>query len=276
MVKPKTGITGLPLGTKESGSRVDFDRNAFSFLVETKGPRFAWARAATCPCQGNNDQTQQPEPNCEFCKGKGRFHFGPEKFYVIPPDEAGDLDELQKILLEKDGAALIRGTMLGAMRSDEEFTRVGPWLFGNAYVTVRPENPIGFHDRLIALDAELTFDEILDAGDPNEPLALHFLAVGVNCIQAVHPTIKRWQEGVDFEVVNGLVVWTSDAPDEDTRISVHYRFHPQWTVWSQPQSFRIASTKAKLAGVPPPKTPLGTPEKLVIRAMVRLEHLEDP
>jgi hypothetical protein len=61
-------ITGLPSGVKERGQRVDFRAEQFDLVIQTKGQRMWWSRAAVCPCR-NNPQTDQPDVVCGLRKG---------------------------------------------------------------------------------------------------------------------------------------------------------------------------------------------------------------
>src|SRR3990172_5798235 len=109
IVMPTFGIEGLPPATKET-LRADFKVNEFEKLIEVKGYRLAWERAGLCPCKSVNDQTQQSDPNCTLCSGVGWLWFGPAG-YVVDQSKVGTLDACQLLVLQKNGAALVKGIM---------------------------------------------------------------------------------------------------------------------------------------------------------------------
>ena len=105
---PKAGAIGLLEGQKEAGKRVDFKPDDYVLLVETKGYRLAWSRAAFCPCKPINLQTDQSDPTCTLCEGSGWLRFRPEEA-VINSAVIGELDELQQSIVD-DNAAVVSGT----------------------------------------------------------------------------------------------------------------------------------------------------------------------
>ena len=93
------GTVGLPDGVKEAGRRVDFKPDAFTLAIETKSfGRLAWTQACYCPCVPNNDQTDQPDPNCDLCDGHGWLMFRPA-IAETDPKVLGDLNPLQAKLV---------------------------------------------------------------------------------------------------------------------------------------------------------------------------------
>jgi hypothetical protein len=175
--------------------------------------------------------------------------------------------------VDKDGAAVIRGTILSVGRNVEAYDKLGPWVFGSAVVTVRHPNKIGYWDRMVNLDAEVNFTETVDIGtDLSLPVPLRYPATGVNIVMDHEG--KRFEQGEDFNVNSaGQLEWVPGfEPAASSRISAHYLTHPCWLVWEHPHAFREASIKFK-KGTNELVTPLGDPQPLPIHALMRLEYL---
>jgi hypothetical protein len=299
---PAFGVTKLDPGQDRIGGRVQMQVQRNIRFIETQGNRLAWSRASDCPCSSVNDQTQQADPTCPICHGTNLIYFGPEN-YIVPPT-VGDLDPVQQKLvlggLTANGktapsSAVIRGLMQRIATDQTSVNRVGPWMFGVAHVTVRPENIIGFMDRLVQLDALVNFSESVEFvhdGNDSIPqvLPLRYYAVGVNAVHAVNPAnpsqVIRYEEQQDFEIggancvirsnesETGAVVWyPGKAPVSGTKLSIHYSMHPTWVVMEHPHNTRIVTTFLR---EPNPTTPFGSPALNPIQAMLKLEYLPWP
>ena len=245
------------------GTRVDFNLKRFVDLVE-RSPRFVWERAMFCPCASINDQTEQPDPNCTKCKGVGWFWFGPAGY--VPPPAAGTLDATQMAVVNRNGGAVIRAFMAEATYRQAGYDTLGTWAFGQMHVTVRPENKLGYYDRLINLDSEVVFSQrVLSTGEGT--LSLRYPAIVVTSVQS---SAADYLEGRDFEVTDGDVVWLAGrAPDIDMQLAAHYTCHPAWMVTSYPHVIRATSNDRHPKK--PVLTPAGNPQNLPIRARVQLE-----
>ena len=267
MVQVRGPTIGIPAGTKEK--RVDFERNDFQVLIETKGPRFGWAQAARCPCSPLNDQTRQPDYNCDLCGGTAWVYFRPKDYAV--PDDAGTLTTVQQALVDDNNAAVVRGVVTAITREVEDYDRLGPWVFGSAMVTTRHENKLGHYDKLISLDSELNYTEIITIGDtPTDDLPTRYKATVVNFLMDADG--KRFVEGEEFELSpEGQIRWlTGQNPPAETRLSVHYLMHPTWLIWEHPHAFRETLEKFKKATT---VAPAGDPQALPVQALMRLEFL---
>ncbi len=261
--------------THKGQNRSDFDPDWFNETIENHGARLAWSRAMKCPCKPANKQTKQPDPMCEICNGSGWRFFGPPDYTV--PKAAGSLTRLQREVVSEHGSAVIRGLLLGISNQLEAYTKLGEWTFGTALLTVRPENKVGFYDRLIDLDSTLTFSEILvtkySGGRAINP-TLRYPAIEVNAIYGEDGT--RYKHSIDFEHLDsGLVRWkTNKAPADGKRFSIHYNHHAAWRVIEWPHAIRRSQPRPKGRKKSDKTiTPLGDPRQLPIQALLRLEHL---
>lgn len=267
-----SGVQGLPPDTKESGNRVDFDAPKFDLAIETKGYRIAWSRASLCPCAPVNRQTEQPDPNCTLCKSSGWIYFAPS-LATVDPLKVGELDEVQ-LRIVNDNAAVIRSIMTGIGVEFNVYDPIGSRLEGTMNATVRAQNKLGYYDKITHLDSTIAFTQVLDAGDPANPLETRYPIVKVNVLRSFTTIFTSPK---DFDVQQGKIIWNvggsgATIPTEDTRLAIHYLCHPTWLVMEHPHSLRTTAKKSK---IPKPITPAGDPIPLPIQAIVKYEFLPD-
>jgi hypothetical protein len=266
IVMPEAGVTGLPEGTKEQGQRVDFRPDQFDLAIETKGYRLAWSRAAQCPCMPINAQTEQPDPNCPICKGSGWLHFRPNK-EPLGESVVGQLSDVQRSILEKNQAVVIRGIMSGISTKSQPFDPIGSRLEGTLMLTVRHQNKLGYYDRIVNLDSVIVYSEILETGMPTEPLATRYPIVGINLLRSVNTEL----DGADFKLESGRIVWLAGrAPAPGTRLVCHYLTHPTWLVVEHPHAIRSSPVKFKTQEL---ETPRGKTRPLPVQAVVKFEFM---
>lgn len=240
--------------------------------IEADGGRYAWSRASHCPCLSVNVDTDQADPNCVLCKGIGTLFFGPVDY--APADSVGDLDDVQEAILAVDGAAVIRGVAGRAARGfthrETMFDVIGHWRWGEALITVRPENRLGYLDRLVSLDAVICHSEVVDLVAGAATVPLRYKAVAVNMLRSLTTVFA---EDVEFFLDAGTVNWHSAfIPDEDVRVVVHYLMHPTWRVVDMPHSIREIARRHPVPRTGP-NTPFGQPTELPIAAHIQLEHI---
>lgn len=265
---PKAGAVGLLPGQKEAGKRVDFKPDDFTLLVETKGYRLAWSRASFCPCKPINDQTEQPDPNCPICEGSGWIRFKPEAA-VVNTNIIGELDSLQQAIVN-DNASVIRGIMTGITNTRVPYDQVLPRLEGVMNLTVRHENKLGYHDRLVNLDSTIIYSQVIDY-DGGALTPLRYPVRYVNLVRSVTQTfteIGTENPGGDYHLVDGKIQWASGkAPPTNERLAVHYLTHPTWRVVEHPHAMRTTPVKYKTTS----KT--GDAEPLPVQAVCKLEFM---
>lgn len=266
-----SGVLGLPAGTKESGTRVDFNTKDFEILIATKGYRLAWSRAMLCPCKPVNDQTKQPDPNCTICKGSGWLYFAPSKA-TTNKLIVGELDAVQKRIVDDDGA-VIEGVLMGITSKDQPYGEIGKRLMGTMMCTVRAENKLGYHDRLVNLDSVIAFSQVLDpVKDLTVPLETRYPIHQVNVLRT---ETKTFLSPADFSLIAGRIVWkgtSTNLPANDTPLAIHYLCHPTWLVVEHPHSVRMTPVTQKVVKLP---TPAGEYIDLPIQARVEYEFLPD-
>lgn len=264
-LKPSmAGAVGIPEGVKEAGKRVDFRPSDFALLVETKGYRIAWERAAICPCSPINEQTDQADPTCPLCGGQGWILFAPQGA-VISENAIGELTAVQRSIVSD--AAVIRAVMSRFENKEQPFDTVTRHVEGTSMVTVRPENVLGYYDRLTNLDVTIIYSQLVTA-DEGGDIAPKYPVVGVNLLRSAS---QVYQEEIDYVLDAGEIVWLSGkAPAENTRMVIHYLCHPVWRIIEHPHVTRLTPVKFKTAT---PVTPQGDPEPLPIQGLARYEWL---
>lgn len=273
-----TTVRGPVIGkgpSQKGKPRVDFDMQKFIDQVEGHGIRFSWARGTPCPCESANKQkTGAARPTCPRCGG-GSFRWFRPADYVIDQELAGEIDTLQQKILNDGNGVTINGVVTGFERSEEAFDQLGEWVFGSFKVTVRPENRVGYYDRLVALDACLPYAQITRTGESvTSPVAVptRYPVIRVNFFSADQD--EPYAEGVDFEVLDTGVVQflPGKQPDKNTKLTIHYDHHPVLIVWQQLHAFRDTKVLAQLTNT---KTPDGNPQPLLLQCLARLEFLMD-
>ena len=261
-----TPVTGLPGPQLEKALRVDFDPSLFHEAIEIKGYRLVWQRATFCPCSANNDQTQQSDPNCELCKGKGWLYFRPTG-YVIPTDAIGELDEIQTLLVNQPDAVVIRGILTNLANTFDPDDKLGHWKFGDSQVTTRFENKLGYYDKLTHLDSTIVYAEKVEVGSTGVNLKTRYPIVEVNLVRSLTTIFND----THYDLVGGQIVWKpGQSPAAGTPVVVHYHCHPTWIVMEHPHAIRGTFIAKKLKK---PPTPAGALQELAVQARVRYEFL---
>ena len=267
-------IDGIALGAE--GLKVispEFSKAKFTDLVESKGYRLAWSRVAVCPCQSADAQTRAPDPNCPICRLiPGFLFFRPEGYNTEAVSAIGDLTEVQKYIIDREDSpsVVIRGVLMSIARNTEAYSQIGDWVFGSFNLTTRPENRVGYYDRVVCLDAIIPYSQIVHVTSSAGPLELRFPAVKVTLVRSVD---KTFRPDIDFDLdgQGRLVFKPGKRPAKGTRFTVHYDHHPQFILIEHVNSFR--DTVQKQRDPKKRSTPVGNTQTLPIRGVCRLEFL---
>lgn len=258
MVAP---VIGVPSGTKQTGQRVDFRPNQFDLAIETKGYLLAWTRALKCPCK--TGVSEQPDPNCTLCKGKGVTYFGGSTQALTDYT----FTTLQQNIITSTSAMVIRGLITNITNKKNNLENISNWVEGSMRLTVRPENQLGYLDRIVGLDCVLSYTENIIA-DGSDTLEARYPIKEVNILRSLSDIFVL---DTDFELTtSGLITWLNTPPVSGTKISIHYLCYPTWLVIDHPHSVRMSSILFKN---PTPKTPTGDPLNLPIQSTVLYEFL---
>ncbi len=279
-IDTESGTIGLPAGTKESGTRVDFNPDDFDIAIETKSYRVAWSRAARCPCTPVNSQTKQPDPTCTICQGGGWFYFSPSKA-TTDETKVGKLNNVQTRIVT-DKAAVVYALMTGIASTYNPYDPLGSRISGLVNVTVRRENKIGYYDKITNLDSVVVYTELLEAGAPSDPLKTRYPVVTVNLLRSETTEFQ----GVDIPTAtsgdfsldnNGFIIWNTansnaNIPSAGVVLALHYLCHPTWLIMEHPHTIRTTPLKFKRKK---PRAPAGDAIELPIQAKAQLEFLPE-
>ncbi len=256
----RTATTRAP--DPRRSAKVRFRLDKFNNLVETHGQRLLWQQAIPCACRLNT-QTDQPNPICTICRGSGYEYFDPREIRGIIQNIAGDYQ-------------IFPGS--GARQGYAIVESFGEWFTGQAILTVRPETPVGFRDRITMLDAAIEFSEIVERttakaaatssspGDPVFRLRYRIVPRVVEVFDIEQKAniritervirLRVWtaagetrvlREGADFDVLpDGTLDLTKGdlrgtGPAVGDRFAIKYVIQPPWIVYDlRPQYFRRA------------------------------------
>jgi len=238
-------ITGLPASVKDS-PRADFRPSEFDLAIATKGYRMFWQRAGLCPCV-NNSQTDQPDPTCTLCKGDAYYYFLPDAALTAGAtvDSAGN----QITLNDSEDAVLIYALMTSMTQDTQVFEKFGEWVSGMSKVTVQHQNKLGYRDRLISVDSEMTWSQIVEfdggseigiVGERNKT-GLRYPYVSINQFRSLD-TIYR--ADIDYRLTaGGTIEWITTLPTVNTRLSIHGTVRPIWIIVDHVNQYRDTQMK---------------------------------
>lgn len=191
-----------------------FDVTAFEEMISRRGRPFLWERARRCPCF--DPRTRSPQEVCPFapsCSGTG---------YVYATQ------------------GTYKATILGITGS-KQWAKFGEWMQGDAVMTFPSALLIGDKDRITLSTGEYRETALLVKGKKDTLPAPSTLEI-VEC----HDGIRFYRSGLDFDLVEGALVWKGLRPAEGANYTVLFRAHPVYVVWLQ-----LPQIRAQVAGVTP-------------------------
>lgn len=260
MVAP---VLGIPTGMKQAGQRVDFRANQFDLMIETKGYLLAWTRASVCPCKSTSEQSEQPNPNCSLCNGKGHIYFGGEAQDL----SAYTFTDIQQNILDTTNAMVIRGVITTITNKQDQLDKASNWVDGSMRLTVRPENKLGYLDRVVALDCMIVYSEQIET-DGSNTLTTRYPVLEVNQLRSENTVYVL---DTDYEISTlGAITWLGTPPVANIDVSIHYICYPTWLVIDHPHTIRSTT---QLYKTPTPKTPTGDFRDLPTQALVAYEFM---
>ena len=222
-----------------------------------------------CPCKPVNDQTKQSDPNCALCEGSGWLYFAPA-LATVNKLVVGELDEVQTRIVNDD-AGVIEGLLTGISTENEAYGELGKRLMGMSMLTVRSQNKLGYHDKIVNLDSLIVFSQVLDPiTNLDVPTETRY---PIHQINVLRTQTKTFSAPGDFDLTDGKIVWntsSSNLPGSTEPLGVHYLCHPTWLVVEHPHATRMTPVTSK---VPKPQTPAGDYIDLPIQATIQYEFL---
>ena len=268
IVTPAFGRLDLNAGNAYPQQRVDYaEPSGFERLIAQHGYRLAWSRAAECPCKTAAVNIDENNSNCPLCKNRRWLYYGAQ----TPQDIGGEsLTSAQLGVIQRSGGFLIRGHMTNLGYVDNDTDIDGRWRTGQSAVTVFYDNQLMTRDRLINIDGQITYTEIVQApASATAPMQLRYIVSGgVYYMRSVE---RVFQAGTDYTVRDGLVYFFSDAlTAAGTNITVNYATFPTYMVMSMPHAVRLQNV---VKGVPMPANRMGNIQRLPLQATVQMEFL---
>jgi len=224
--------TGLPPDTKLVGQTAYHKPDLYDKTVVAHGWRMWWQKAVLCPCRGN-DQTEQANPLCPRCRGRGWLYALPDaNLSDGGSDNAGNAVELNSA-----GDAVAIQAILSSMTLDPQvYERMGQWIFGSCRVTTFRHNKLGYADRLTLRDATVAYSQLLDSNGEQEihvlgKRSLKGLWSPVDSVTHLRSDVRTYEPGSDFIVTDsGTIVWKIDPPEVGTRLALAGHFRPRLVV----------------------------------------------
>jgi hypothetical protein len=237
-------VTGMPAGTK-ARPRSDFKPSEFDQAILTKGYRMYWSRAAICPCR-NNEQTDQPDPTCGTCRGYGYLYFLPDPALPSAPKDA----EGNEIVLNDAGDGVMIWVLMTQLTQDVQvFEKFGEWIFGLTRCSTQPENRLGYRDRLVSVDSEMVWAQLVEADGTNAipivgaykgggPVSKGF-RYGFLTVNLLRSKATVYREGADFSRTSvGGIAWITTPPVAGTLLTIHGTIRPHWVVMDHMHTIR--------------------------------------
>ena len=167
MAGPPTGYKVISPNIK---GRADFDKDRFDGMVDMFGMKCTWKQASMCPCR--TIETDQPDPHCKACKGRGLEYYNPTELRAIFNSQTTSPDSLAP---------------------------QGELWDGSAQITVRAEYPVGYLDTITVNDAVMWFAETVKREKVDRVVGLRYPVAKRN-MDYVHTQsgkVVNLDEGVD-------------------------------------------------------------------------------
>lgn len=258
-------VFGRLAPSRDASQRVEFIEELFEDRIADHGMRLAWSRSAFCPCRPLDPSLEQPAADCKLCDATGYIYYGPPN----PQDlSAENLTGVQRRMLERTRGFVIRGLMTSFGKVATDYDRAGVWERGNATLTVLADNKLYFRDRLVCLDTETLYREVVQMPAPPERrLPLRYLVQGG--VLLCQGTAKTYVPGIDFTVRDGDVVWLGKRPDAGERLSMAYNTFATYQVSSMAHVVRQQNDRLGL----PQVSPEGSIGRLPLMAQVSLTFI---
>jgi len=272
-LKPRI-LTGLPEGTKER-PRGDFRMAEFDRLFKTKGYELWWSRGGICPCE-LNDQTEQADPNCPLCRGKGFYYYLPDPAVTAgaTEDKAGNPIELN----DAGDAIGIQAIMTSMTQDVQIFEKFGEWVFGMCRVTTQWENHLAYGDRLISRRSIMPWNQVIVASGAAEIAVVGGeskagLRYALAEIVSLRSVARAFRNGEDFDLSpEGTIRWLATPPVSGTRLSLGGFIHPVWIVQDFAHVYRDTLVQKKAAS----DRPEDQFQHMPIQTVAKLDFLIKP
>lgn len=186
-----------------SENRVDFNLNRWASIIEQKGVRVIVKKALQCPCK---TQSLNAVSSCQNCGGTGWLFVNPRETRMV-----------------------LQG--MGITQDTQDWTRL---VTGQVRISAMPEEELSFLDKIIRLDGESIFSEVLYFKTVNT-LRFAFSSYDIKSIDYiglfVSPStpLQRLVVGRDFTFEKNRIKLTDDfvlPDDEFITATIRYKHAP--------------------------------------------------
>jgi len=243
--RPKNELKQGPVGT--------FDPALFRKAIQALGLEFRWSRAVECPCR--LEGSDQFKPDCQRCGSDGWWYVSPEE----KTDRHSTLDYVT-----------VKATFSQASIRPDMYKEFGGWDAGEATMTAQPEMRVGYRDRLIAMQQEMPWTELLIKSAVDlipvgkttrttgeqlsamryEPVRINFIA-DENDVRYWQDTHWRLRESTSVEPAR--LEWLN-PPAIGVRYTIHYTARPVWIVDDATYAIQgLSGPDASLKGIRKPQ-----------------------
>jgi len=260
--------TGPPSGSDISKGQAQFKPDLFDSAIAKHGWDMWWSKALLCPCK-NNDQTEQADPLCIRCHGKGWLYVLPDReLQDDGTDNAGNLVELN----DAENAVAIQGIVASMTTDPQVYERMGQWVFGSCRITTYRHNRLGYGDRLTLRNQTIALSQLLDANGEREiPVlgkqSLMGLWAPLDSVDYLSSNDRDFVPGSDFSITDGGALrWEIDPPERELRLSLTGHFLPRLVVMDHV----FVARAAKVLGATGQEN-----ERLPSRANAKLEFMAE-
>ena len=152
-------------------SRVNLYEELYDDLIDDRGHRAEWQRAAVCHCVSRD--SGQPDFMCPTCGGSGYRYLPPQNILVVVTSLAGQI-ELKTLELREPGTA---------------------------YVTPKSDVVMGYRDRLRFTDFNCIFSEVLQWSEANNGRGISPRTYrNIKNVISLVDDKYQYDIGIDFEI----------------------------------------------------------------------------
>lgn len=272
-LRPEIRVSKPPNTKIIGGSRSDWKPDEFDKKIAAQGYRCWWSRASICPCK-SNEQTDQPDPMCLDCKGRGWTYGLPSNDLVDGGmDNAGNIIEFSP-----DGKAIAIRAIIAAMTSDPQvYEKFGQWILGSCRVTTFRHNRLGYMDRIIMRQSTVALSQLVESnGQKIIPVtgkrSKYGIWAPITEVVFLKSSTTNYLQDNDFSITDeGTIEWKIDPPEKDTRLSLTAHYIPRLVIQDHTFSFRDAMVSHKQQSASEEEQF----QRLPNRAMAKLEFLAE-
>ncbi len=209
------------LSSQYTTGQPDFDRDAFTAALQSKGYDVVWEQAAFCPNRGRAGIGNKDHPiACTFCDGSGWVFHNPKRTRM-----------------------LITGVSL-----QQNFYAQGGWSSGRVNVTAQPEYRFHEWDRITLCTGVGRFPEILrrqPGTDLDKPKYTPLCVAYLSWIDR-SKTLRVFTQEEDFVLTDeGYIQWPDPRkrPDDGSYYSISYEYHPRYVIQELSHQHRMSTVK---------------------------------